>query len=392
MFFGMLISTIGGSMIWPFLMIYVSESLHVQMTIAASMMTLNSITGLVASFLAGPIIDRMGRKWIMAISLLLNGLVYLFLSSAATLPAFAILLGLSGIVQPLYHIAGDAMLADLLPAEKRVDGYAFLRLGNNLGVAIGPALGGFLASTSYTLAFYGAAVGMGLYGLLLAFFAVETLPNLSKSEPDQRQIKEPFGGYLAVLKDTKFISFAFTYTLVIIVASMVWVLLPVYAKQNYQIPESMYGWIPTTNALMVVTLQLSVTKITKRHQTLPVLATGAVFYTIAASSIIIAGGFWGFWLSMVIMTIGELIIVPTASTYTANLAPADKRGRYMSIFGLSWRIAIGIGPILGGLLNDTIGPKAIWYGGTIIGSASTLIFLFLMKSNTQQEEIAYIKP
>ena len=156
-----------------------------------------------------------------------------------------------------------------------------------------------------------------------------------------------------------------------------------HAKQNYQIPESLYGWIPTTNALMVVTLQVSVTRITKRYPTLPVLAAGAGFYSIAVASIALGGSFWGFWTGMVIMTIGELILVPTASTYAANLAPPDKRGRYMSIFGLSWRLALGIGPILGGLLNDNLSPKAIWYGGALLGLASTIIFMFLRERRDQ---------
>jgi MFS family permease len=388
MFTGMLISTIGGSMIWPFLMIYVSENLRVQLTVAASMMTLNSIAGLIASFFAGPIIDRIGRKWIMVFSLLLNGLGYLFLGNAESLPLFAILMGLIGIAQPLYRIGGDAMLADLVPEEKRADGYALLRLSNNIGVAMGPAIGGFLAATSYRLAFSGAAAGMMAYSLLLAFFAIETLPKYSPAELETKN--EPLGGYPAILRDTRFMNFAFAYTLVIIVASLMWVLLPVYAKQNYAIPESLYGWIPTTNALMVVTMQISVTRITKRYPTLPVLALGAAFYTIAVASITAGSGFWAFWVSMVIMTIGELILIPTASTYAANLAPLDKRGRYMSIFGLSWRIAIGAGPILGGLLNDNLGPKAIWYGGALIGLAGACFFLIISRRmNTQLKEVAY---
>jgi len=72
MFCGMLISTIGASMIWPFLMVYVSGRLHLQLTATASLMTLSSAVGLVASFIAGPIVDRFGRKWVMVISLVVK--------------------------------------------------------------------------------------------------------------------------------------------------------------------------------------------------------------------------------------------------------------------------------------------------------------------------------
>jgi MFS family permease len=88
-----------------------------------------------------------------------------------------------------------------------------------------------------------------------------------------------------------------------------------------------------------------------------------------------AHGFWGFWIAMVVMTIGELVIVPTSSTYVANLAPTAKRGRYMSIYGLSWGAATGIGSLLGGFLNDFLGPQAIWYGAGLIGTIATILFL-----------------
>jgi MFS family permease len=377
MFFGMLISTIGGSMIWPYLMIYVSETLAAPMTVAASLMTLNSAFGLVASFLVGPVIDRFGRKWVMVISLLLNGITYLFMSGASEIDAFVVLMALSGMANPLYRMSGDAMVADLIPPQKRPDAYALLRMSNNVGVALGPAIGGFLAATSYSLAFYMAALGMACYGLLLAFFAQETLPERGQRKEQDKSSEERFGGYLKIFQDRSFITFVFGYTLVIICASLIWVVLPVYAKENYGIPENIYGFIPTTNAVMVVTLQVAVTQITKRFNTLPVLTVGAAFYMLAVGGISLGSGFWGFWFFMVVMTIGELILVPTASTYAANLAPMDMRGRYMSIFGLSWRIAIGTGPILGGILNDNLGPKAIWYGGVVIGLLSVVTFLVI---------------
>lgn len=363
MFIGMLISTVGGSMIWPFLMIYSTETLGVSMTIAAALMTINSGFGIVASFIAGPVIDRLGRKWIMVISLLVNGIGYLFLSGADSFLQFSVLMILIGVSQPLYRIGGDAMMADLLPPDQRADGYALLRLSNNLGVAIGPALGGFLAATSYTFAFYGAAAGLVIYGILLAAFALETLPKMLVAEEIADNVRgfrrKILPSYSAIIADRPFIRYVTAYTLVIICASLVWVVLPAYAKDNFGLQENVYGFIPTTNAVMVIMLQISTTRITKRFRPLPVSLIGATIYTVAIISVAFGQGFWGFWLSMVIMTFGELILFPTASTYAANLAPPDMRGRYMSIFGLSWRFAIGLGPIFGGLMNDYFSPVTI---------------------------------
>jgi len=102
-----------------------------------------------------------------------------------------------------------------------------------------------------------------------------------------------------------------------------------------------------------------------------------VFYAVGVGSVALARGFWGFWMSMVIMTVGELILMPTSSTYAANLAPADMRGRYMSIYGLSWSAALGIAPVMGGFMSDTLGPVTTWYGGFVAGALSTAWFATL---------------
>ena len=93
--------------------------------------------------------------------------------------------------------------------------------------------------------------------------------------------------------------------------------MPVYANGIYNVPESLYGFIPTTNALMVVFLQVFVTNITKRYRPLLVMMVGTLFYTLGVGSVAFGHSFIGFWISIVIMTIGELILMPTASSYVA---------------------------------------------------------------------------
>jgi len=251
-----------------------------------------------------------------------------------------------------------------------------MRMSNNIGVALGPALGGLIAATSYTIAFYIAAAGMVIYSLLITILAHETLLKhpAASAAPSER-----FGGYGRILKDHAFVSFVAAFTLTSISAAIMWVLLGVYVKQNYGVSESQYGLIPMTNALMVVFFQILITQVTKRYRALPVLSLGALFYAFGVGSVALGRGFWAFWVSMIIMTIGELIMTPTATTLVANLAPAEMRGRYMSLYGLTWGLAAGIGPVLGGFLNDQVGPSAIWYGGLVAGLLSSAGFFMLSR-------------
>jgi MFS family permease len=321
----------------------------------------------------------------MVISLAGNGAVYYFMANAQSFLHFSILMALSGTFNPLYRVGADAMLADLIPSEKRPDAYAMMRLSNNAGIAIGPMIGGFLSSISYSITFFLAGSGMVIYSFLIAFFAKETLPNHATTEAHLNT----FSGYLLVFRDTKFLSFIGVFVLPQMCAMLIWILMPVYANGIYQVPESLYGFIPTTNALMVVFLQVFVTQKTKVYRPLPVMAIGTLFFTLGVGSVAFGHSFIGFWISIVIMTIGELILMPTASAYVAELAPTDMRGRYMSVAGLTWSAAAGIAPLMGGYLNDNVSPVATWFGGFMVGILGILGFLYLSKKDQDIKTVVY---
>jgi len=374
LFWGMLFSTVGASMIWPFLMVYASERLHLPLTQTASLITINSTASLIMTFAAGQITDMAGRKMVMVVSLVANAILYSILSHANTYASFAIVMALLGASNPLYRVGANAMLADLVPPEKRADGYALIRLSDNAGIAIGPSIGGFLAAASQYLAFYIAGAGLFLYGMLVLFFAKETLPQRMNVDAGNPISKD---GYGRIFRDKPFVSVVLNSILGLTTASFIWILLPVYATQELGIPKQFYGFIPATNATMVVLLQVAITQWTKRRPPLRMMAFGMVFYAIGVGSVVLGVNFWGIWVSMVIITIGELIIAPTGSTYVANIAPEHMRGRYMSIYSLTWSMSIGLGPVVGGLLNDNLGPPYIWIGGLFIGLTSMALFFLI---------------
>lgn len=375
MFTGVILLTLGITMIWPFLMIYASETLSLPLVTVASLMTINAISGLISSILAGPVVDWLGRKWVMVVGLIGNSLCYLLLSRADRYGMFAIALGGTGLFSPLFSVGSDAMLADLIPSEKRQDAFALYRMARNIGVAAGPAIGGFVLAYSYKIGLYGAAVGILIYGLLLSIFARETIPAADKAQ--KSSLGKKLVGYWSALRDKPFMGLVGAFTLIQMIAVLVWVLLSVYVKTFYGISERMYGWLPTTNALMVVFLQVGVTRYSKRFPVLQSMCRGAIFYIVAPMIVALANGFWGFWLGMVILTLGELVMVPLASAYAANLAPIDKRGRYMSLYGLTWHVALGISPVLGGFISDTINPRAPWWAGVVLGAAALGAFWWM---------------
>jgi MFS family permease len=372
LFWGVLVNSSGSSMVWPFLTIYLRQRLDVPLTTIALLFTLNALAGMASTSLTGPAVDRFGRKGAMALSLGAGCVFMLALTRVDTLGSVAVLMVFKGFTDPLYRVGSDAMVADLIPPARRAGAYSLLRMIANLGVAIGPSIGGFITSVSYSLAFLIAAGTTLCYALLVGVFMRETIPQW----PAEERAKQA-RGYGPVLRDRPFMAFCAIYTFAGMAYSLMMVLLPVYVKENFGVPESSYGFIMAANAAMVVLFQYSVTRLTQRYYHLPVLAVGSLFYALGVGSVAWGTGFASFLVSMVILTIGELIMIPTSTALTANLAPPDMRGRYMGVYGLTWSVAMGIGPVLGGALNDQVAPVAIWYAGLLLGSVAMIGFLIL---------------
>jgi len=375
LFWGTLINSIGGSMVWPFLTVYMRQRLAAPLTSITLLFTLNSAAGLVATAIAGPAVDRFGRKVAMTLSLAGNAAVYAAMIGADSLTAWAALMAGLGIIWPLYRVGADAMVADMIEPKRRAGAYALLRIVSNLGIAVGPMIGGFLSGISYTYAFLGGAAANFLFLLLVLFVIRETL--LQRQKPAHQTSDD--GGYGPVLRDLPFLAFCGIYVVATMPSSIMMTLLAVYAKENFGVPESQYGFIMATNALMVVLFQYSVTRRAEGYLPLRVLALGALLYAAGVGSVALGRSFPAFVLSMAILTAGELLLVPTATALAANLAPAEMRGRYMGLFGMTWGIGFGIAPVIGGLLNDHVAPVATWYSGLGLGLAAAAGFLLLAR-------------
>ena len=386
LFFGMFIAMTAGTMIWPLMLVYVSKRLSMPLAQGASLITINAIVGVAFTFLAGPFTDKFGRKWIMVFGLAINAIGYIFLIWADSYAYFAILMVVTGFSNPLFRVGADAMLTDIIPEKQRLDAFALTRMAKNVGVSMGPAIGGILAGISYNISYISAASGMLIFGFLVIFFAKETLPAKIEKTPAIVVSSQP-KGYLEMLKDKEFVTMILFYSFGWIMVAIIWLLLPVYANQEFGIRESQYGLIPAANGLMVIFFQLAVTKRTKRFHPLSMITLGMFLYAIGTGSVAFSTGFWGFMLSIVIVTIGELIIVPTSSAYVANRAHPEMRGRYMGIYNLTWSFARGAGPLLGGWLSDSFGPVSIWYGGFVIGTISTIGLLLLASYSARKRPI-----
>jgi len=311
----------------------------------------------------------------MAVSLFASGLVMLGFGLAGSLPSLIFLLVLNAIFAPLFRPASNAMVADIIEPQKRAQAYGLLRVVMNVGAAIGPSVGGFIATRSYFVLFFCAALTSLLYFLIVVAFTTETKPQGSTSLEETTEPERE--GWKTVLRDTPFLAFCLITVLTCIVYSQMNTTFPVYLKENSGIGEVQYGQLMALNAVMVILLQFPITRITDRYRRMQMMALGALLYALGFG----AQGFVGtlplFALCVAIWTLGEMVIAPVSTVLAADMAPETLRGRYMGVFGLTWGIGYGLGPTLGGTVMDNLGGRYVWYASLILGLIAAAAFLLL---------------
>jgi MFS family permease len=184
-------------------------------------------------------------------------------------------------------------------------------------------------------------------------------------------------GYRYPLRDTAFTAFIVANILMLIVYQQMYGTLSVYLRDYHGIDPQGYGFLMTTSAITVVLFQFWVSRLIKFRPPFLMMAFGTIFYVIGFALFGVFTTYILFALNVVIITIGEMIVVPTSQSLVANFAPADMRGRYMAIAGLSWAIPQTIGPGAAGYILDNYTPNLLWFLGALLCGLSVIAYYAL---------------
>lgn len=372
------IDMLGGSLIFPFFSLYMTYKFDIGMIEVGTMFLVWALTsGLIGNTVGGALADKFGRKTNIIFGLIASALSALMMVLINEIIIFYIVIGVIGIFQDIAGPARQAMIADLVPEEIRGDAYGIFRIIFNLAAAIGPAIGGFMATRSFEMLFY-ADVALSLaVALFVLFLLPETKPENTAESKEEETLAETFKGYKVVLEDKLYIAFIVVSALSTLMYFNMNSSMSVYLVNHRGITPAQFGTILSLNAGMVVVLQILFTRITAKWKPMLTIAFGNFLYVIGFTMYGIFDTYIMFIIAMIIITIGEMIYAPKEQMVVAHIAPEHMRGRYMAIRNFAWIIPIAIGPLGAGVIMDNFDPRYVWFAAGFVGSLSVIGFLTL---------------
>lgn len=374
---GVFIDRLGGALLFPFLTLYLTQHFAIGMTQVGVIFGIYSISSVTGSMVGGALTDRLGRKVMLLFGLVMSALSSLLMGFINQLIYLYVVILVVGVLSEVGGPASQALVADLLPDEKRAQGFGIIRVVVNLAVTFGPIIGGLLATRSYLLLFICDAVTSVITAIFVSFALREPPHEAVSEEETQPSMAQTFGGYFDVIRDTAFLWFMVASVLMVLVYMQMNTTLAVYLRDAHGISAQGFGYILSLNAAMVVVFQFAITRRITKYRPLMVMVAGTLLYALGFAMYGFVSWYGMFLLAMAIITIGEMLVSPVGSAIVARMAPQDMRGRYMAVYGFSWVIPMAVGPLLAGLVMDNFNPAYVWYLAGIAGLGAAAAYYAL---------------
>ncbi|MGD9091476.1 MAG: MFS transporter [Anaerolineales bacterium] len=372
----MFVDRVGGTLIFPFFALYITQKFDVGMTQAGILIGVFSFSGLIGNVIGGALTDRFGRRVMVLFGLVFSALSSVTMGLVNELYIFYVLAVIVGLLSDIAGPAWQAMIADILPEEQRADGFAVMRVVGNMAWIVGPTIGGLMAARSYLMLFIMDAVTSLITAGIIYRRIPETMPE-PVGDTTQVSMLDTLIGYRKVLADKLYIAYILVSMLMLVVYIQLYNTLSVYLRDVHGVTPRGYGFLLTMSAVTVILLQFWVTRRVKKYPPMLMMALGSAFYMVGYSMYGFVTAYALFVAAVVLITFGEMIVMPVGQALAANFAPEDMRGRYLALFSLAWSLPATFGPTVAGLVLDNFNPNWVWYGSGILCFLAVLGFLSL---------------
>lgn len=376
-----------GTMVLPFLSIYVTRELGFRPLDVGWLLATYGLGAIGGGLLGGWLTARCGamRVQIGSLALSMPGFVVLgqldhFLSVCIGLFCLSIA------IEAFRPACGTATVNFCSHRSQHTRAMAVNRLAVNLGMSIGPPVGGFLAALNYELLFWANAATAGAAMLLMlvlfgwkADSAITGSSGSGTRSADQPTKEGPDTGR-SPWADPRYLVFLLFNILGAVVFFQFLGTYPLYLNEQYRLQEHQIGLLYGVNTVVIVLFELVLINYVRRFSMMRIFAWGQLLSCLGFGLLpLAAGAEWAVacaWCvaTMLILTLGEMLSMPIGMAYVAQRSTTTNRGPYMGLYSTSFSVALLVSPVIGLKIYE-INPHLLWYLCLILGAG---VFLGLL--------------
>lgn len=369
-----------GTMVIPFLSLYLTEHLDFSLKQVGWIMTAFGAGSLVGSWLGGKLTDQIGAYRVMTSSLILSGLSFIALQYAQTFESICLGIFILMIIADSFRPAMFVALSAYSKPENKTRSVTLIRLAINLGFSAGPALGGLIiTSLGYSGLFW--VDGITCISAAILLFAVLN-PKRTTIQDDISPVGNPVSAY----KDRSFLIFALCMSIFALVFLQYFSTIPLYYDNVHTLTKFEIGLLLGANGLFIFLLEMPLIKWLENthYSKVNLMIFGTIL--LALSFFILNIHEWSgvLIIGMLLMTVGEMIVFPMSNAFALEKAKKGRQGQYMALYSIAFSFSHLFGHNSGMQLVDRFGFDNTWY--SMVGLCVITILLFLLLKNIDKDD------
>lgn len=373
-----------GSMVLPFLGVYMTDHLGFSLESAGLILSFFGIGSVLGSWLGGWVTDKIGEFKVQSLSLLLSVPLFCLIPIFKTELGLAMIILLQSTVSEFFRPANSVAVARYAKKGNITRSFSLNRMAVNLGFSIGPAMGGILSMISYDFLFYSNAAGAFVAALVYIWFFRNRTHRNEKVEEEVDEVS------ISPYRDYKYLLFAFLCMLFSVCFFQLLNTLTIFYKTEAKLSARSIGFILGYSGFIIVLMEMLLVQIAdKRFRLKFTLFLGTILCGISFAILGLSSSLFVIILGITILSVGEIWTLPFMSTITALRSGANNKGAYMGLLGIGFSLSFVITPYVGTYIAQERGFTTLWFGTGVLMALTAIGFYLVipwMLGDKQNEE------
>ncbi|MEO5789273.1 MFS transporter [Gelidibacter sp.] len=376
-----------GTMVIPFLSLYLTSDLHFSLDEVAWIMTVFGFGSLAGSWIGGKLTDTIGYYKVMVMSLILSGALFISMQFLETFNAICIGIFILMTVADMFGPAMFVALNTYSKPENKTRSLTLIRLAINLGFSVGPAIGGIII---VTLDYDGLFLIDGLTCISAGIVLLNVLHPKKSKAIDTEINPNPKSAY----SDKSFIIFLVAMVIFGVVFLQFISTLPYFYKKEIRLSEFEIGMLMALNGLLIFIFEMPLIKWieTKSYTKIGLMIFGLLLTSVSFLLLVINPWLGFIVISMILLTFGEMIVFPFSNAFALIRAKRGLKGEYMALYSIAFSISHIFAHNLGFHLIENLGFHKTWGIMSILGLIGLALLIYLKSyMNRTTQTVQHVK-